>query len=196
MSKMRSCPTRCDDYGSRHAPAAREGAGMSSLDASQTNVETSNAAEREVHVLGELVYEYTLLVTRVVEYGASANTLLSGQASPAPEGARIDFYLEGSVIGPKLTGTVKGVDYLYFRADGRAQLHIHAEITTEDGKKIALAADGIAIPAQGSPVFQLRANVTLLTNPPDLAMVDAIHVCATGTVDVSNGQVRVKAYAA
>jgi len=119
---------------------------MSSLDASQTNVETSNAAEREVHVLGELVYGYTLLVTRVVEYGASANTLLSGQASTAPEGARIDFYLEGSVIGPKLTGTVKGVDYLYFRADGRAQLHIHAEITTEDGKKIALAADGIAIP--------------------------------------------------
>jgi hypothetical protein len=26
------------------------------------------------------------------------------------------------------------------------QLNIHAEITTEDGKKIALAADGVAIP--------------------------------------------------
>ena len=169
---------------------------MSSLDASQTNFETSNFAEREVHVPGELVYEYTMLVTRVVEYGTSANTLLSGQASPAPEGARIDFYLEGSVIGPKLTGTVKGVDYLYFRADGRAQLHIHAEITTEDGKKIALAADGIAIPEQGSPVFQLRENVTLLTNHPELSWVNAIQLWATGTVDVSNGQVRVKAYAA
>jgi hypothetical protein len=80
--------------------------------------------------------------------------LLSGQVSPEPAGARIDFYLEGPVIGPKLTGTVKGVDYLYFRADGRAQLHIHAEITTEDGKKIALAADGIAIPEQGSSVIR------------------------------------------
>ncbi len=97
-----------------------EGAGMSSLDASQTNVETLKSAERKVRVPGELVYEYTPLVTRVVEYGASADALLSGQVSPEPEGARIDFYLEGPVIGPKLTGTVKGVDYLYFRADGRA----------------------------------------------------------------------------
>jgi hypothetical protein len=93
---------------------------MSSLDPSQTNVETPNPGERQVHAPGELVYEYTPLVTRVVEYGASANALLSGQASPPPEGARIDIYLEGPVIGPKLTGTVKGVDYLYFRADGRA----------------------------------------------------------------------------
>jgi len=69
------------------------GAGMSSLEASQTNVETPNPGE---------------------------DALLSGQVSPEPEGARIDFYLEGPVIGPKLTGTVKGVDYLYFRADGRA----------------------------------------------------------------------------
>ena len=145
---------------------------------------------------GELVYEYTPLVTRVVEYGASADALLSGQVSPEPEGARIDFYLEGPVIGPKLTGTVKGVDYLYFRADGRAQLHIHAEITTEDGKKIALAADGIAIPEQGSSLFQLRENVTLLTNHPELAWINAIQLWGTGTVDVSNGQVRVKAYAA
>jgi hypothetical protein len=35
----------------------------------------------------------------------------------------------------------KGVDYLYPRADGCFQLDIHAEIITEDGKKIALAAD-------------------------------------------------------
>ena len=168
---------------------------MSSLDASQTNVETSNAAEREVHVLGELVYEYTLLVTWVVEYGASANTLLSGQASPAPEGARIDFYLEGSVIGPKLTGTVKGVDYLYFRADGRAQLHIHAEITTDDGPKIALLATGLATAEKGSSVFQLRENVVLTTNHLDYLWVNQIQLWAAGTVDVAKGGVDLKAYA-
>jgi hypothetical protein len=74
-------------------------------------------------------------------------------------------------------------------------LHIHAEITTEDGKKIALAADGIAIPEQGSSVIQLRENVTLLTNHPELAWLNALQLWATGTVDVANGQVRVKAYA-
>jgi hypothetical protein len=145
---------------------------------------------------GELVYEYTLQVVRVVEYGLSVDELFSGRASPTPEGARIDFYLEGSVTGPKLKGTVVGIDYLYFRADGRAQLHIHAEITTEDGKKVSLAAEGIAIPEQGSSVVQLRENVTLLTNHPELSWVNAIQVWASGTVDVSSGQVHVKAHAA
>jgi hypothetical protein len=145
---------------------------------------------------GELVYEYTLQVTRVVGYGLSADDLFSGQASPTPEGARIDLYLEGAVTGPKLNGTVVGIDYLYFRADGRAHLHIHAEITAEDGKKISLAAEGIAIPQKDSSVVQLRENVTLLTNHPELSWVNAIQVWASGTVDVSTGQVHVKAYAA
>jgi hypothetical protein len=145
---------------------------------------------------GELVYEYALQVMRVVEYGLSADDLFSGQASPTPEGARIDFYLEGSVTGPKLKGTVVGIDYLYFRADGRAQLHIHAEITMEDGKKISLAAEGIAIPEEGSSVVQLRENVTLLTNHRELSWVNGIQVWASGTVDVSSGQVHVKAHAA
>jgi hypothetical protein len=95
-----------------------------------------------------------------------------------------------------MTGTVKGIDYLHIRSDGRCQLHIHAEITTEDGKKISLAADGVAIPQQGSPVFQLRENVTLTTNHPEYAWVNTIQVWAPGTVDVSKGEIRVKGYSA
>jgi hypothetical protein len=168
---------------------------MGSPDAPRVNVEPVHPDDHEVRMPGELVYEYALQVTRTVEYGASADALLLGQASPAPEGARIDFYLDGSISGPNLTGTVKGVDYLYFRADGRALLHIHAEITTELEMKIALAAEGIAIAQPGSSVFQLRENVTLLTNHPELSWVNAIQIWASGTVDVSNGQVRVKGYA-
>src|SRR5712671_6812237 len=88
-----------------------------------------------------LIYEYRPQITQVVEYGASADAVLSGQAPPS-EGARFDFYLEGPVSGPRLQGTFTGVDYIYFRADGRAELHIHGEITTEDGKKVALEAGG------------------------------------------------------
>ena len=87
-----------------------------------------------------------------MEYGASADAVLSGQ-TPPPEGARFDFYLEGPVTGPKVQGTFKGIDYIYFRADGRAELHIHGEITTEDGKKIALEAGGVAIPRKGHRSF-------------------------------------------
>src|SRR5260370_3957202 len=86
-----------------------------------------------------LIYEYRPQITQVVEYGASADAVLSGQAPPA-EGARFDFYLDGPVTGPKLQGTFRGVDYIYFRADGRAELHIHAEITTKDVQKGALEA--------------------------------------------------------
>jgi hypothetical protein len=168
---------------------------MSSLDASQTSIETPNPGDPELHMPGELIYEYSPQVTRVVDYGASADALLSGQVTPPPEGARIDFYLDGPVIGPKLKGMINGIDYLYFRADGRTQLHIHAEITTAEGKNIALAAEGIAVRQEGSSVCQLRENVTLLTNHTELSWVNALQIWATGTVDVSNGQVRVKGYA-
>jgi hypothetical protein len=144
---------------------------------------------------GELIYEYTLQFTQVVEYGISANVFFSGQIPPPAEGARFDVYFAGPIIGPKLKGTIKGVDYLHIRADGRCQLNIHAEITTEDGKKIALAADGVAIPEKGSPVFQLRENVTLTTNYPEYSWLNPIQVWAPGTVDVSKGEIRIKGYA-
>ena len=88
--------------------------------------------------VGELVYEYTPMVTQVVEYGASFEALASRQRPPPAEGARVDVYFEGPVTGARLSGSVKGVDYLYFRADGRFQLNIYAEITTEDGTKITV----------------------------------------------------------
>ncbi len=144
---------------------------------------------------GELLYEYTMQFTEVVEYGTSAEALFGGQTPPPAEGARIDVYFEGPVTGAKLNGTAKGVDYLHMRADGRVQLNIHVEITTEDGKKIALAADGVAIPEEGSPVFQLRENVTLTTNHPEYAWVNPLQIWAPGTVDVAKGEIRIKAYA-
>jgi hypothetical protein len=139
----------------------------------------------------ESLYEYTLRITQVVDYGAPAQGILSGEVPPPPEGARIDIHFEGSVTG-RLSGTVRGVDYLHVRADGRAQLDIHAEITTSDGKKVALHADGVAIPVKGTPVFDLRENVTLTTSHPEYAWVNTLQIWAPGTADLSTGEVRVK----
>jgi hypothetical protein len=130
----------------------------------------------------------------VVEYGASFEALASRQTPPPAEGARVDVYFEGPVTGARLSGSVKGVDYLYFRADGRFQLNIYAEITTEDGTKIALAADGVALGQ--APVLQLRENVTLTTCHPEHAWVNTIQIWAPGTVDLAKGEIRVKGYAA
>jgi Protein of unknown function (DUF3237) len=144
---------------------------------------------------GELLYEYAPDFTQVVEYGTSAEAVFSGQTPPPAEGARIDVYFEGPITGSKMKGTVKGVDYLHIRADGRIQLNIHAEITTEDGKKIAVAADGVGIPQEGSPVFLLRENVTLTSNHPEYAWVNPLQIWAPGTVDVVKGEIRIKGYA-
>lgn len=142
----------------------------------------------------EQLYELTLQVTRVVEYGASLEALTSGQAAPPAEGARFDVYFEGPVAGTKVSGSLTGVDYLYLRAGGRLELHVHAEITTDGGQRIAVAADGVAMGE--APVLQIRENVTLTTCHPEYSWVNPIQVWARGTVDLAKGEIRLAGYAA
>ena len=146
--------------------------------------------------VGELLYEYTVKLTGMTEYGVSFASLMAGTAVPPPEGARFDVPFEGASIGPKLKGKVTGVDYLRIRADGRFELHIHAEITTDDGQKISLHADGVGLPRRGSPIAGLRENVTLFTSSKDYTWVNALQVWGTGTVDLAEQVVRIKGYSA
>jgi len=146
--------------------------------------------------VGELLYEYTVKFTGMTEYGVSLESLMSGEAAPPLEGARFDVAFEGASNGPKLKGKVTGVDYLRIRADGRFQLHIHAEITADDGQKIALHADGVALPRKGSSIADLRENVTLSTSSKDYTWVNALQVWAIGTVDLAEQVVQLKGYSA
>jgi hypothetical protein len=146
--------------------------------------------------VGELLYDYTVKLTGMTEYGVSFAALMAGTVAPPPEGARFDAAFEGAANGPKLKGRVTGVDYLRIRADGRFDLHIHAEITTDDGQKISLHADGVALPQPGSPVAGLRENVTLFTSSKAYAWVNGLQVWATGTVDLAEQVVRLKGYSA
>ena len=86
---------------------------------------------------GELIYEYEgLRITGMTAYGAPPfDAVMSGAEAIPPSGARYDFTLEGRVSGPRLRGTVKGLDHIKVRPDGRAELHIHAEITTDDARR-------------------------------------------------------------
>jgi hypothetical protein len=146
--------------------------------------------------VGELLYEYTVKLTGVKEYGVSFASLMEGTVAPPLEGARFDVPFDGESVGPKLKGKVTGIDYLRVRADGRFELHIHAEITTDDGHKIALHADGVALPETGSPIAGLRENVTLFTSSKDYSWVNSLQVWGTGTVDLAEQVVRIKGYAA
>lgn len=146
--------------------------------------------------VGELLYDYTLKFTGITEYGVSFESLMAGIATPPPEGARFDVAFAGESSGPKLKGKVTGVDYLRIRADGRFQLHIHAEITANDGQTIALHADGVALPRKDSSIADLRENVTLFASSKDYTWVNALQVWGTGTVDLAEQVVRLKGYVA
>jgi hypothetical protein len=169
---------------------------MSPSDVPPVADQPSDAAGGDRPTPGELIYEYTPDVTEITDYGTSAEAILMRTTPPPNEGARLDLRLEGPVIAGRLQGTVTATDYLNMRADGRAELHIHGHITLEDGKKVALEAGGVAFPEGDSPTFQLREHVKLTSNHPTLAWVNTTEVWAQGTVDVSTGQVHLRAYAA
>ena len=144
--------------------------------------------------VGELLYEATVRFTKVTEYGLSLTGFLNGQAFPPPAGARIDVAFEGPISGPKLKGHIFGVDYLHIRGDGHVRLHIHGEITTDTGDKVAFFADGIAAPQGDGGLLRLRENITLTTSCPAYAWVNQVMGWGQGTIDPAKGEVRVKAY--
>lgn len=144
--------------------------------------------------VGELLYEYTVKLTHTTEYGVAFASLAAG--APPPEGARFDVAFEGPSIGPRLKGTVTGVDYFRVRADGRSELHIHATITTDDGHNIALFADGVAVAREGSPLSDLRENATLHSGSEAYRWVNRLQVWAVGTLDLAKQEVHLKGYAA
>lgn len=146
--------------------------------------------------VGELIYEALVNFTSVTEYGINLNELLSGTSAPSFAGTRIDIAFQGTVQGPRLSGSITGIDYLEVRADGQVQLHIHARIETHDGVNISFFADGVAIPEEGNAIAQLRENITFITASPDYAWVNQLLGWGQGTVDLEKGEVKVKAYAA
>jgi hypothetical protein len=142
---------------------------------------------------GEKIYEYHLDVTGLTDYGISLDAILSGKVAIPPQGIRVDVAFAGPAVG-RLAGTVRGVDYLRMRADGRVDLDIRATIETATGHRIALAADGVAMPRATEPVADLLENVTLSTAVEEYAWVNTRQVWGVGTVDLAAGKIHITGY--
>lgn len=142
---------------------------------------------------GEKIYEYTLDVTGIVDYGVSLADVLAGTAQIPPQGIRIDVAFEGRAEG-RVAGSVKGVDYTRMRADGRLDLDIRATLETDDGHRIALSADGIAAPRPGEPIADLWENVTLSTAVEECAWVNTRQIWGVGTVNFATGKIHIAGY--
>ncbi len=146
--------------------------------------------------VGKFIFEQKANITDVTEFGFSLAETLSGSIPLPAAGARFDVTFGASISGPRLNGTVTGTNYLHMRADGRLALHIHARITTDDGENISYFADGVATSQEGTPLRQLRENITFITASPAYAWLNQLQVWGVGIVDPGKGESRLKAYAA
>ena len=142
---------------------------------------------------GDKIYEYDVDVTGITDYGITLEAIFSGQARVPPQGVRIDVAFEGRAKG-RLTGRVRGIDYLRMRADGRVDLDIRAIVETEDGHRIALSADGAAMPRAAEPIADLLETVTLTTAAEGYAWVNTRQVWGFGTVNFATGKIHIDAY--
>ena len=125
--------------------------------------------------------------------GVSMESILAGKEEVPPQGARFDVAFEGNATG-RLSGRVRGVDYLRRRADGRICLDIRATIETGDGSRIGLSADGVAILRPGEPIADLCENVTLTTATAGYASVNTHQIWGAGSVNLATGKIHIDAY--
>jgi len=142
---------------------------------------------------GEKIYEYDLDITGMTDYGVTLEAILSGQARVPPQGARIDVAFDGRAIG-RLAGRVRGVDYLRMRADGRIDLDIRATLETDEGRRIALSADGVAVPRATEPIADLYENVRLTTAAEEYGWVGTRQIWGVGTVNLATGRIHIDGY--
>ena len=142
---------------------------------------------------GEKIYSCDLEILGMTDYGLPLPSIVSGQSKVPPQGARVDVAFAGLATG-RLTGSVKGVDYLRIRADGRIDLDIRATIETNDGCRIALSADGVGTPRTTEPVADLCENVGLTTAAESYAWVNTRQIWAVGTVNLATGKIHLDAY--
>lgn len=89
---------------------------------------------------------------------------------------------------------VRGIDYLRMRADGRIDLDIRAVVETENGCRIALSADGVAMPRVAEPIADLLENVCLSTAADENVWVNTRQVWGVGTVNFAVGKIHIDAY--
>ncbi len=111
-----------------------------------------------------------------------------------PDGTRMDVEFEGDLdSGGRVTGHLKGVDYLTVRQDGVFQPHIHGVATSPEGDVVALHATGRGVPASDGTTA-VRFAVTHQTASKKLAWLNGIVAFAGGKADLNKGELRMSAY--
>lgn len=78
----------------------------------------------------EYLCSYKARITDIIHFGDK------------PLGKRYDAYFEGDLTGQKLSGKMRGIDYILMRSDGVAELNVRAVIATDDKVNISVQISG------------------------------------------------------
>jgi hypothetical protein len=141
----------------------------------------------------EKIFEYDMNITGVTDYGTSMESVFSGQGNVPAQGAQFDFMLEGTVRG-RVNGTMRGIDYLRVRPDGRRALELRGTIETEDGSRIALCAEGVGSPRAGESIVDLAVKIDLLTAAARYGWVNAKLAWGAGYADLASHKIHVDVF--
>jgi hypothetical protein len=147
----------------------------------------------EIADLVQLAFEEEINLTGITEYGISWENLINESVKLPGQGARFDIAFEGKVYGKQINGTIRGVDHLEVRADGKFMLNIFATIITDDGEIIAVKESGISTPnVNGTAALHL--NMEFFTVSQKYEWINKKQVWSIGEVDMRAGKVKVTGY--
>jgi hypothetical protein len=141
----------------------------------------------------EKIFEYDLDITGVTDYGADMEALFTGRQSVPLQGAQFDVTLAGPING-RVTGNMRGIDYLRMRPDGRRELELRGAIETDDGSRIAFSAVGVGSPREGEPMVDLAVKIDLLTAATAYSWVNAKPAWGSGYADLATNKIHVEVY--
>lgn len=149
--------------------------------------------QKQIADFTEHLFDEEIQLTGITEYGISWDELIKGNIKLPSQGARFDLEFEGKIIGERINGSIKGVDYLEVRADGKFMLNIHAVIITDEGESIAVREDGISTP-DPSGIAKLHLNMDFYTSSERYNWINKKRVWSVGDVDMTNGKVKVSGF--
>ena len=139
------------------------------------------------------LFDEEIQLTGIKEYGISWDELTKGRVEIPAQGARFDLAFEGKILGEKINGVIKGVDFLEVRADGKFMLNIQATIITDDGETIAVKEYGTSTPDPSGTAI-LHLNMEFLTASPKYDWLNKKQVWSVGEVNMINGKVNVSGF--
>ena len=144
----------------------------------------------------KFLYEAEITFINEVDFGITMDEILSGEKEIPGAGARFDQTFEGTLSGPVIAGTIIGIDYLTVRPDWSFRLHLHGQITTEDGARIAISSEGVSLQSEGSPKARLRSSVSFTTAADQFLWLNQIQAWALGTMNPEKRTAWIQAFTA